>query len=103
MMMFTSRPGTATTLRTCLPATSARTGSAAITAASSPAASRSGATCNFAFGLPPIYTSTSTVSCAGPAEPGTRQVVHSIPPIDGLNHRCGPSSPQRAQCSNDGA
>ena len=40
---------------------------------------------------------------AGLAEPGTRHVAHSTPPIEGLNQRCGPASPHRAQCSNDGA
>ena len=39
----------------------------------------------------------------GSAEPGSRQSAHSTPPADGLNQRCGPSTPQRAQPSNDGA
>ena len=56
-------------------------------------------------GQSPVSSAASraTVSSAGLAEPGTRQVLHSIPPAAGLNDRCGPTSPQRAQPSNVGA
>lgn len=42
-------------------------------------------------------------SGAGRAEPGGRHRPQTIPPLDGENHSCGPSSPQCAHESRTGA